>query len=435
MAGVLLTNAYNHYLTTYASKEVTQTATNKKDDLRGIYRSIVKSNQTNPVTLLKQNDHAEEGAIDLKENARLLQRTLSTVSDVGQEKPLGSRAAFSSNSDIVDAVYIGDEENEPPTFSVKVEQMAQNQVNSGKMLPDGNVRMLPGNYAFNIRMSDQVYELQYTIKGGETNRDVQERLGRLINKANIGLQADVKEDGKGATSLNLSSKTTGLPPGKKSQFEITEESDSGYTGTVAYFGLDQTTQQATDARFKINGTVHTSSSNHFTVSRTYELNLNRVSKSDEEAVIGVKTEQESLVDHVRSLTDGYNRFMDSIRGIGNDKFRSGKIMTEAMRVAKDTLPAETAAPLGLRLGDDGKLILNEEKFREATDIPDEELDEKMQPVRDFAKSLYSMASRVSIDPMRYIERPVVAYKNPEHVAAPNPYITSEYSGMLFNNYC
>ena len=178
MAGIILNGAYNHYLTTYASKEVTQSSTNKKDDLRNIYKSIVKSNQNNPLYLMNQDDHAEESAIDLKEHARLLQRTLSTLSDIGQEKPLGSRSAFSSNSDIVSANYIGEGDEEPPSFSVKVDQLAQNQVNTGKAMPDGIVRLAPGDYAFNIRMGDQIYELQYAVKGGESNRDVQERLGR-----------------------------------------------------------------------------------------------------------------------------------------------------------------------------------------------------------------------------------------------------------------
>ena len=434
MAGILLSGAYNHYLTTYKSKETTQSSANKKDDLRNIYKSIVKSNQKNPLVLMDQKDNAEESAIDLKEHARLLQRTLSTLSDIGQEKPLGSRSAFSSNSDIVDATFIGESSDEPPSFSVKVEQLAQNQVNSGKMMPSGVVRLAPGDYAFNIRMGDQVYELQYAIKGGETNRDVQERLGRLINKAGIGLQAEVSTNEKGQSALTLSSRSTGLPPGKRFQFEITEESDSGAKGTVPYFGLDQVSQTASDARFKINGTTHASSSNHFTVSRMYELQLNRVSADNEEAVIGVKNEQESLVDHVHELVGGYNDFLDKINAIDATSFRAGKITAETVRVAQRNL-GESESPIGLSVGEDGKLNIDEEMLKAAADVPDDTLDERLKPVRDFAKNLYSMAMNVSLDPMKYIARPVVAYKNHAMPAPPNPYITSEYSGMLFNNYC
>ena len=335
----------------------------------------------------------------------------------------------------MDATYIGEGDDEPPTFAVRVEQLAQNQVNTGKMMPNGVVRLAPGGYAFNIRMNEQTYELQYSVKPGDSNRDVQERLARLINKASIGLSADIEEGPGGATALRLASKTTGLSPDRHSQFEITEETDSGAKGTVPYFGLSQVTQEASDARFKINGATHTSSSNHFTVSRTYELNLKRVSAIDEESVIGVKTQQESMIDHVHALVDSYNGFLDDVGGINSQAFRTGKIVAETVRVARDSLIGEEVSSVGISLGDDGRLHVDEDKLHAAAEIEDDQLDEKMKPVRDFAKSLYSMSMNVSLDPMQYITRPVVAYKNHEHAAPPNPYITSEYSGMLFNNYC
>ena len=42
---------------------------------------------------------------------------------------------------------------------------------------------------------------------------------------------------------------------------------------------------------------------------------------------------------------------------------------------------------------------------------------------------------ISVDPMKYVDRPVVNYKNPDNRDYSSPYITSEYSGMMFNNYC
>ena len=39
-----------------------------------------------------------------------------------------------------------------------------------------------------------------------------------------------------------------------------------------------------------------------------------------------------------------------------------------------------------------------------------------------------------LDPMKFADHPIVNYKNPGRTL-PNPYITSEYSGMMFNNYC
>jgi hypothetical protein len=36
--------------------------------------------------------------------------------------------------------------------------------------------------------------------------------------------------------------------------------------------------------------------------------------------------------------------------------------------------------------------------------------------------------------MDYVDKKIVAYKNPGHNFA-SPYITSAYSGMMFNSYC
>ncbi|MBR5969838.1 MAG: hypothetical protein IK016_05755 [Lachnospiraceae bacterium] len=434
MAGILLSGVYNHYLTTYKSREATQSDTHKKDDLRNIYRSIVKSSQKNPVYLMNRDDHAETDAIDLKEQARALQHQLSSLGEIGREKALSSRSAYSSNPDYVEAEYIGDGDEEPPSFTVRVEHLATNQKNKGKALPDSIVRLAPGNYAFNIRMGEQAYELQYAVKPGDSNRDVQDRLTRLINKAGIGLDAKVETDEKGAGALTLTSRKTGLPPGKSEQFSITEESESGAKGTVEYFGLDRIEQNASDAQFKINGTTHTSGSNHFTVSRTYELNLKQVSGEYGEALIGVKNKQDSLIEHVHDLVGGYNEFLTNVQGIGSGHFMTGKILNETIHAAKNALSGDEL-PAGISIDEDGKLAVDEEKLHAAAEIPDDKLAEQMKPVRALAQSLYSMAKSVSLDPMQYITRPVVAYKNPEKAAPPNPYITSEYSGMLFNNYC
>ena len=433
MPGILLNNAYNHYLTTYASKEVSQSDTHKKEDLRSVYRSIVKSNQKNPTHLTGQNDHAEESAIDLKESARRLQRTLASLGDIGQEKPLSSRSAFSSNEAMVSATYIGNDTEEPPSFSVKVDQLANEQINTGKTMPKGEVKLAPGSYAFNIRMDGQVYELQYSIKSGETNQAVQEKLSRLINKAGIGIKAAVATDEGGKSTMTLSSATTGAGSDTPEQFRITEESDSGLKGTVSYFGLDRMTQIPHDAKFKINGTSHTAASNHFTVSKMYELTLNRVGNETDEAFIGIKDKQESMIDHVHTLVDTYNKFLDSVSNIGSVKVRTGKITSDAVRAAKNSLDGQES--VGISIAENGKLLVDENRLHEASEIPADQLDEKMQPVRDFANSLYSISKDIALNPMQYIDRPIVAYKDPSRETAPNPYMTSEYSGMLFNNYC
>ena len=55
-------------------------------------------------------------------------------------------------------------------------------------------------------------------------------------------------------------------------------------------------------------------------------------------------------------------------------------------------------------------------------------------IQNFAKDLYRKSGQVSLNPMQYVDKTIVAYKNPGKNFA-TPYITSAYSGMLFNSYC
>ena len=59
----------------------------------------------------------------------------------------------------------------------------------------------------------------------------------------------------------------------------------------------------------------------------------------------------------------------------------------------------------------------------------------LQPINNFADSLIDKTKEISVDPMKYVDRPVVNYKNPDSKNYSSPYITSVYSGMMFNNYC
>ena len=236
--------------------------------------------------------------------------------------------------------------------------------------------------------------------------------------------------------MNIRSETTGLAAGKDSQFSISEEFSSGNKGTVAYFGLDNVDQSASNAMFIINGSRRHSASNHFTVSKTYELNLNSLTQDDKDVTVGVKNSQDSLIDHVHSLVKGYNSFLDGISTVSSDHVKTGKIISETIRAAKNTLTGgNDSIPTGISVSDSGRLTVDEEQLRAASEADFEELESVMAPVRAFAKALGDISRNISVDPMQYIDRPVVAYKNPSGNAYPNPYMLGEYAGMLFNSYC
>mgnify|MGYP002854860425 CR=1 FL=1 len=56
-------------------------------------------------------------------------------------------------------------------------------------------------------------------------------------------------------------------------------------------------------------------------------------------------------------------------------------------------------------------------------------------IKAFSNALLKKSDEVSLNPMEYVDKKVVAYKNPNGPNYISPYTTSAYSGMMFSGYC
>ena len=88
--------------------------------------------------------------------------------------------------------------------------------------------------------------------------------------------------------------------------------------------------------------------------------------------------------------------------------------------------------LGVTQQEDGTLAVDEEKLAEV--LNDADAPGGLDSLKDFTKSALRKANEVQLNPMDYVEKRIVAYKNPTKPHFANPYVTSAYSGMLFNGY-
>ena len=88
--------------------------------------------------------------------------------------------------------------------------------------------------------------------------------------------------------------------------------------------------------------------------------------------------------------------------------------------------------MGISLTESGQLSLDQEAFRQSA-LSDSGKDD-LSTIRNFTNSILDKINQVSLNPMQYVEKTIVAYKNPGHNFI-SPYITSAYSGMMFNSYC
>ena len=428
----IMNNVYNNYLTTYAPKNLTRYDTHKKSELRNVYNSIVKINKESPWYLPTTSKDTQLYAINLKENARELHNTIANLGGLEEEGLFSKKSAFSSNKEIATVNYIGSPTTNDVTsnFQLEVQQLASPQENMGAFLTDTPVDLPTGTYSFDVSINDMNYEFQFSISEGETNRDIQNRLVRLINNADIRLKASIVEDNS-LTALKLTSESTGLPNGKSHIFTISDAHTSKLTGTVDYLGLDYTSHEASNARFQINGDPRTASSNHFTIGKLFEVELNGVSPEGVVTTIGLKTDTESLTDNVIHLVNGYNDFVKAASAYLESQSKSKQLVREFSGIA--SIYHNSLESMGVNLTKDGTLSIDQTLLRD-TAAESEDINETFSYLKSFSNMLLQKSNQVSINPMDYVDKKIVAYKNPHRTFA-SPYTTSAYSGMMFNGYC
>lgn len=434
MANLTALSVYNHYLTSYAPKSTTSLDTHKKSELRNIYNSIVKLNKESPLYILDDSDDSKAFAIGLKENARELQNSITLLGGLDEAALLNKKVAYSSNESIASVSFVGDasEASTAPELSLEVHSLASPQVNMGKYIPaDEAVTLAPETYSFDLSINDLNYEFQFQIRPEDTNLDVQNRLTRLINNADIGVSAETLTDDSGNASLKLTSQKSGASAEREFVFRVSDNQTSKTSGIVDYLGIGDITRYPSDAEFVINGSMHTASSNAFTIEHLYEVNLNGVSPEEGMATqIGIKTDTESLTENLRQLFGSYNQFLRSAIEYTQKHPKSNQLVSEMWHLAGSF--AEPLSEIGINITEDGSIDIDENALQHS--IADGRMQEGLDHVKDFTKALYRKSGQITLNPMTYVEKTIVAYKNPGKNFA-SPYITSAYSGMLFNSYC
>lgn len=429
----VLNNVYNYYLTAYSPKSSSRYDTHKKSELRSVYNSIVKLNKESPLYKLDTSRESKNFAVGIKEDARELRNIIASIGGLDEQKILNKKTAYSSNEDIAAVSYIGGpiSGTDVPSYDIEVHSLASGQVTMGHFLPNTKIKLSPDTYSFDIAINDMNFEFQYNIKEGETNKAVHKRLSKLITNADIGLHAEVIEDGKGSTSLRLRSVSKGLRDNNSSIFIISDDHTSKKSGSVDYFGLDYLVGAASNAEFTMNGTNHTSVSNNFTIDNLFDISLTGVSSMEgETANIGLKTDVESLTENISTLVTGYNNFIQNTAAYKDDFLGSHKLLRQMKGIA-GYFRSEFDI-LGLKLTENGKITLDKQELKHAA--LSEYAREDFAALRNFVSSVVYKMEQISLNPMEYVNKTVVAYKNPGKNYA-TPYITSAFSGLFFNDYC
>lgn len=428
-----LLQVYNHF----ASNSTRQTArydTHKRSELRNIYHTIVKMNRESPVYMFDSSETLIEYAVSIKEHALSLNSILSSVGKSDDSTtPTMKKTAVSSDSEAVDVVYIGnlEESDDFEGFDITVSQLACPQINTGNFLPNKRLSLLPGEYSFDIQTGSICYSFQFQVSHKDTNESLQKKLSHLINKSNIGINASIiKDPNQPYTALQLISDKTGCSIEKgDTLFTVSTMPDVSHADVVQYFGLQNISQYPQNSVFSINGETHFATSNNLIVEDSFELTLNQPTLEDHPVRIGFKTNFDAFADSFRNVADAYNSILYTANHYSTQHDKSMTLYKEVSSIAlehKNTLDS-----IGLTVKENARIEVDENLLIQALS---EDIQDTFDTVSNFKNALSEKADTIILNPMKYVNKTLVSYPNPGKTFA-NPYITSIYSGMLFNNYC
>ena len=441
MAGNVMSVAYSQLNAMYGISMGTSNKydSHKKSELRSTYNSIVKSNKESPLYKIGEGANVKRFAIDIKEQAHTIKNVVASLSENGEgiESAFEKRIATSNDPDVVTAEYVGSDDSvispQNAGFSLEVQQLATPQINIGHFLRRAGHDFKPGSYGFDLNTNTTSYEFQFNVNDDDTNEEVLIKLRKLINSANIGLQAELISDERGTSkALQIESRQTGLNEGESYLFQIVPHETKRSQDAMKLLGIDTISSPAENSSFLLNGTRHSSYSNTFTVNNMFSVTLNGVSQPGQAALVGFKPSADAVADNIETLVSAYNGIVNTANQYADAQESSGNLLRDVSKVANAF--ADDFSKMGLTVEEDSSLSIDREALTDS--ISHGNVSHTFEVLNKFRDALGSKANQASINPMNYVSKLMVAYKhpNPDKNFA-TPYISSMYSGMMVDRFC
>lgn len=430
----MINSVYNYYAAQYGHREYSKYDTHSKAQLKSTFGRLQKINSQTPSYKIDFSDAALKYAIDLKENARELSQIADELSDESTNSITYKRSATSSSPQVIDAEYIGDscvQDYEP--LEVTVSQLACPQTNTGNFLQPNSKPFAAGEYSFDLQVQDLTYQFEFGVNATDTVTDTQQKIARLINQADIGLNTQLLTDGLGNSAISITSDATGIRGISPTIFHIQSQNSSdasdSNTELVSTLGLDRVTQYPANAVYSVNGTTATSVSNEVTIDNNYVLTFfDTTGKAP--VTISMNTDTDAIADSIGELIGGYNNLISVTANDANEHFEGNeKLKKDFAGIAKsyNHLLNEN----GLSVTDNGTIAVDRDAIISAAD--NGTLGDIFSGLNAFKQAVQKKAEDISLNPMDYVNNKIIAYKNPLRPTN-DPYNLSAYTGMIFDGY-
>ncbi len=423
------TAVYNNLISSFEPKYTTKYA-HKSSELRSVVKRIRKQTQSSPVYLLNFTNKKQSFVLGVKEASMKLTESLNVLADDSDDALFQKRKAHSTDPEQVSAELVSaDSEQLPSAFSIRVKQLADSQVNVGKEYYETGKGLTAGSYQFKVTVNDVGYDFQYNIRKDADHKEVIDGLSGFITKAKIGLLAEPYSTEAGKIGMRIESLSLGTPNGERS-FTLEDKTfDAGGRGIVSYYGLNSVSKSPQNAVFDLNGTEKSSMANEFTLGRAVKVTLRR--PSNVEATVDYRPDSDLILQGVKDFVSNYNELIGYNVEYSRDTDTPSKLLRE-MNALVSPYKNELES-YGIAFDDDGYMDLNTSLAAEA--VESGELHEMFRPDSPLVLRLTAKSDAIKINPMEYIDKQIVSYPNTSKPPRGYSYISSLYSGLLFNSYC
>lgn len=423
------TAIYNYLIPTFEPKYTTKYA-HKSSELRSVVKRIRTQTQSSPVYLLNFTNKKQSYVLGVKEASMKLEESLNVLTDDSESALFLQRKAHSSDPAQVSAELLDTESEQlPSAFSIRVKQLADAQVNEGKVLYETGKGLDAGSYQFKVTVNDVGYDFQYNIRKDANHREVIEGLAGFITKAKIGLLAEPYYPDENKIGMRIEALSLGTSNGYDSFSLEDKTKDSRGKGIVSYYGLDRVAVKPQNAVFDLNGVEKSSTANEFTLGNAVKVMLHKA--SDAEAFVDYRPNSDLILEGVRDFVSNYNELIGHSIAYSKDTETPSKLLRE-MKGLMEPFKNELES-YGMTFDEDGFLEVDESLAADA--VESGEMQDMFRADSPMVLRLKAKSVAVKINPMEYIDKRIVSYPNTSKPPRGYSYISSLYSGLLFNSYC
>lgn len=416
-----ITNIYNHFSHELVPKR--RTRTHKASELKEVYNSISRYNQSSPLYLVSLSESRQEHMIDIKEQALTLRDISDQLANPDSELYM-KKQVISEDPDAISGSFRPHASGAlPDQLSLQVEQLANEQVNIGTYLDADSLDIHPGDYSFSIQTERGKLPFTISVPKDGTNRGVQQTLADQINRRHIDIRATVVEESNDS-AIMLSSMQTGIPE-SGSPLYFSFESDTS-PSLIDTFGLNRVHTKPENARFYINELVHSATSNHISINQMAEFDFHKT--TDTPVAIHFSPDKDLLLSQLSSFTDAYNHLVTLSDESEPASIGSRNLYQDISGIV--SRHETELASIGILTGEDHRLTLDSEK---AASISYENLNQLFGTDSGLKADIAKAVDRLTLDPLAYVDRLIVTYPNAKEKQTAT-YTQSVYSGLMYNNY-